>query len=209
VATRINGIDGKIAIIQTACERRFGIRDGYIHEWIWDTLAAATEYRKYRDLVAHSRIIDPLESIGEMALKRGDVQEILLSMKALNALYDHISALTRELYALITWFEAFLEFYTLDDKDQPIPHLKMQQDMMRAAAMKEGVLGVLGVGPGTVPNRQQMSQEAQFAFSRYQLSRDIRRSLPPLPPFPKERRERPMTEGAPKTQRPHSGGQRG
>jgi hypothetical protein len=185
-ATRINGIEGKMAIIKAACQNRYGIRDGWLHESITNTLDTTSEYRKYRDAIIHSRIIDRLAGVGEMAIRRGDIQEVLLTTVALNGLYDHIHALKQELYSLITWFQAMTHFFALDDDDKVVQRIMADQMAARAAAMREGVPGVLGLGRGVSPDKRQIEQEAQFAFSRYHRALDMRRSLAPLPSFPKE-----------------------
>src|ERR1700730_12234750 len=104
--TRINGIDGKFALIKAAMRDRFGFReDSKMLRDFDSTLDVAAQYRKYRDTIIHSRIIDTAQGIGEMTIRRDRLEEILLTAGALNNLYDKLFVLRTELMALISFFE--------------------------------------------------------------------------------------------------------
>jgi hypothetical protein len=69
--TRINGIDGKFAIIKHAIASTYGIpASSEMYSEFQDTLSAAAECRSYRDSVIHSRIVDISHGIGEMTFRR-------------------------------------------------------------------------------------------------------------------------------------------
>jgi hypothetical protein len=200
IATRINGIEGKKGIIEGACVKRFGIRDGWLHDAIFDTLGAASGYRKYRDITIHSRLIDSKNEIGEMAIRRGDIEEVLMSKDALNSLYDHFQALKDELNSLISWFQAMAHFLALGDDDKAVQRIMREQIAARMVAAKEGV--PFNGWIAAFPDKQEISQEAQRSFSLYNYYHTARLSLKPLPSFPTESQaplKREETTGIPST----------
>jgi hypothetical protein len=97
VSTRINGIDGKIAIIKSSVDT-FGVEDEdkrQIAEALGD--GVFTRLKGYRDSVVHARLINAAIGVGIRYEKRAKINEVLLSESALNALYEHLLALAQEL----------------------------------------------------------------------------------------------------------------
>lgn len=98
VSSRINGIDGKIALIKKALE--VGRVDGSSALSLRKTLNAVEVYKKYRDGVVHVRISSPLLDVADTIQKRGVTDEVLISNEALEALYQRFSFLGNEMIQL-------------------------------------------------------------------------------------------------------------
>jgi hypothetical protein len=99
--------------------------------------------RKIRDVIAHARVVDQKIGIGEMTIRRGNIQEVLMSTDSLNALYDHIQALKQELYSLISWFQAFTSLLGITANNMPIESTLAELTASRIAALQEGVPGFI------------------------------------------------------------------
>ena len=97
VETRINGIDGKIGIIKFGA-KQLGL-DTEDHRCLEEALGEGVFglMKKYREATIHARIINAPSSIGLIFEARAKINEVLLSQKALDALYDHLIALDKEL----------------------------------------------------------------------------------------------------------------
>jgi hypothetical protein len=99
VSSRIHGLDGKTAIIQKAIEK--SALDAADQKTAKEAVAEFGEFKKIRDAMIHTRIIDASIGIGLSDRTRGDKAfEVLLSQEALDTLYDHIAALEKELSSL-------------------------------------------------------------------------------------------------------------
>jgi hypothetical protein len=97
VSTRINGIDGKIAII-THGAKEFGLTDEEqfsLEELLGE--GVFKKLKKYREAVIHSRINHAPVGIGYTIERKAKINEVLLSQNALDALYDHLIACCSEL----------------------------------------------------------------------------------------------------------------
>jgi hypothetical protein len=97
VSTRINGIEGIIAII-TIGTRLVGVQPDdqtQIEEMLGNGVFKLL--KKYRDAVVHARVINAPFGIGERTDRQAKVSEVLLSLKALQALYRHLVALRDEI----------------------------------------------------------------------------------------------------------------
>lgn len=185
LTTRINGIDGKIGLIKHAMKTRFGFGEDAFDGALTDTLAAVAQYRGYRDTCIHARIIDPFQGVGEMAIRRGKIEEVLLTDAALWRLYEHMLALKNELYELITFFEALEGLRALTKDGEPVEHLATELMLARYQAMAEGKPGVISAEDfSKTSDKQALEQEAQDAQARYQHHRCQRLELPPLPSLP-------------------------
>jgi hypothetical protein len=99
VTSRINGIDGKFAIIRNAlhtlpffAELRTPL--------VLNALSGVETHKKHRDGVIHARVHFPDEQVAETAHRRGIADEILISLPALNALYDLLALLRDEISAV-------------------------------------------------------------------------------------------------------------
>jgi hypothetical protein len=100
VATRINGLDGIIAII-LAGAKGLGVSDETLR-LIEDTLGenGFQKLKKYREAVIHARLVSAPNAIGQTIERRAKINEVLLSQEALDALYVHLNAINLELGAI-------------------------------------------------------------------------------------------------------------
>ena len=97
VSTRINGIDGKIEIVQSGASTL-----GLDTKTCGDLAASLGDggfklIKGYRDAIIHSRAHNSPKGIGIRVDRRAKVYEVLLTETALKTLYEHISALRIEL----------------------------------------------------------------------------------------------------------------
>lgn len=156
VSTRINGLEGQIAIIREAMKlhSRMGLIDDEAASHIGKSLNAVVDYKKYRDAVIHARVLDSEHGIGELIRRQGKQEEVLLTVEALDALYNRLTLLRDELVL------AFLIFQTIY-RSQPS-----------------------NVSGGGQTNKQSLAQAIQAYMVQYRLHQQDRQSLPPLPEFP-------------------------
>jgi hypothetical protein len=100
VSSRIHGLDGKIAIIHKAIENS-GLDTLKERDLAHDSIAAFGTYKKDRDALIHSRILNAAIGIGLSEKTRGKHDfEVLLTEDALNTYYEHVVALEKELSSL-------------------------------------------------------------------------------------------------------------
>lgn len=69
------------------------------------SIAAFVMVKDIRNAVAHSRIYDSTTAIGNRITRKGTVEEVLLSTKALDWLYENLMILKVELRAMIAIFD--------------------------------------------------------------------------------------------------------
>jgi len=162
VSTRINGYDGKVAIIKEL--KREYLADLGEDTWNHITLSldGLTECKGFRDAVIHARAYDVPEGIGALIRKRAAKEQVLLTEPALNGLVDRLTALRLEFKQIVMLFDALrsLRLYYLQDKSP-------------------------------------LERSIQVYAARLQEHQTARRSLPPLPTFPRSRPKPPATEGPP------------
>jgi hypothetical protein len=98
VATRINGLDGLIAVINSG-SKGCGISD-QTQRMFEETLGESgfQRLKKYREAVVHARLVSAPHGIGKTVERRARVNEVLLSQSALDALYLHLKAMRAELH---------------------------------------------------------------------------------------------------------------
>ena len=72
VTSRINGFDGKSAIIKAAARNNYRFAKD-ICRMIEDTCAACELHKRYRDGLIHAHIRDPNDPVAETAQRRGIV----------------------------------------------------------------------------------------------------------------------------------------
>jgi hypothetical protein len=173
---RINGIDGKIELAKVGL-RDLGAADDLLNS-ASETLGqdGFSKYKKYRDAVIHARILDAPTGIAISPAKRGKRQEVLITVNALNALYDRLVLVRNELIEIC---QITIRLYTT----------RRWGPMSQIAAQ---IVPNAGQIPG--PPTRQIEQEIQEALSRYRVLRKRRQSLPPLPEFPDESSALPETE---------------
>jgi hypothetical protein len=85
VASRINGMEGKFAIIKR-CVRTVARHPEPIPSIIDTTIDAVAEYKRYRDGVVHARLLDPKSNVATLSVNRGRADEVLISNDALDGL---------------------------------------------------------------------------------------------------------------------------
>lgn len=107
VTTRINGIEGQIEIIRKLSElhEKMGT-DKAVSEAVLKSLSGIKECKTYRDAVIHARVLDAPSGIGELIRKRGKQEEVLLTVEALNGLYERMVLLRNELVSFVLIFQA-------------------------------------------------------------------------------------------------------
>jgi hypothetical protein len=136
VVTRINGVDGKIAIVKSGA-KELGIPEN-IRNFMAESLGegAFKLFKKYRDAIIHARILDPIAGIGELLESKGTHSEILLTASALNSLYDHLDMLRLELtnLLLVTISAQILSNLSSDDPKTAQCEAEIQENFAQAQA---------------------------------------------------------------------------
>jgi hypothetical protein len=98
VCTRINGTEGRIAIILEGAKQRLFVSKE-LQRLLEDSLGenGFAGLKKYREAVIHARLVSSPLAVGKTVERRAKTNEVLLSQKALDALYEHLKAITAEL----------------------------------------------------------------------------------------------------------------
>ena len=96
VSSRINGFDGKIAIIKKAIQSFRALSEDE-YRTVCETLGRIEELKRLRDGVAHAHIANPSSPVAQSHLQRGNATEILLNDESLTTLYQHLSAAAAEM----------------------------------------------------------------------------------------------------------------
>jgi hypothetical protein len=105
VASRINGIEGKVAIIKAALKKHLGFAEPDYVCFV-DVFGRALRFKKYRDGIAHSRPIYAGQQIAPTVMNQGDLYETLISTEHLGIFYEHLVALYGELRIVIITIQA-------------------------------------------------------------------------------------------------------
>jgi hypothetical protein len=97
VLSRINGVDGKIELAKIGMLELSA--DEQTVNLLAQTLGEAgfKEHKKYRDAVIHARVSDAPAGIALSPARRGKIDEVLLTVDALNGLYDRLALVRLEL----------------------------------------------------------------------------------------------------------------
>jgi hypothetical protein len=95
VTTRINGFDGKLALLKLALDKMH-LDDTFTKETN-EAADALSECKGQRDSVIHARAFDVDLGIGQRIKRRADVEHIYLSTGVLTGLHDRLSMLRDEL----------------------------------------------------------------------------------------------------------------
>lgn len=188
VTSRINGIDGKIELAKIGM-RELGADEntiGLLGQSLGD--AGFKEYKKYRDAVIHARILHAPSGIALSPAKRGKLDEVLLTVDALNGLYNRLTLVRLE---LIEACNVAIRLFS-ERRWAPVRAIAMQA----ATPPLERALGLFD------PPKRQYEQEIQEALSRYLQHQKRRLSLPPLPQFPEESPIPPVTGQASRQSEP-------
>jgi hypothetical protein len=158
VSTRINGLEGKVSIIQAAIKEATTTADtGLATEDIkrlGNAVGDFMELKKIRDAIMHARIVNASIGIGVGGRQRGSkAVEILLSVDALDKYYLHI--------------------------------LLLDQVLSSGSALLNAVITHWERGKSD-PYKSQFEQAIQGHQVLFQSSLHRRQSLPPLSKFPDE-----------------------
>jgi hypothetical protein len=133
VVSRINGIDGKIALIKLALAH-FGGDTVEVRAFA-DSLGNAgfSELKKYRDGVVHSRVFNASASIGKVAERKGARSEVLLVKEALEGLLARLELLWHELDELTVVLAVRRRLYSGANDDQ---HKAQLEERLRDAMVQ-------------------------------------------------------------------------
>jgi hypothetical protein len=173
LTSRIHGVDGKIAITKVAMQK-INPPPGFL-DLLNATLGDSgfSLLKRYRDAVVHAQVLDAPAGIGRTAAKRGRIEEVLLTAKALDGLYSRFEILRHEL----------LEAHTIARELWTLSILKPFIGLSETVS-----------GKGRDPSRLKIESKIQACLSRYRERQSYRLSLPPLPPFPEESLDQTGTE---------------
>ena len=176
LTSRINGVDGKIELAKIAM-KDLGASDEAM-QLIAQSLGqdGFTLMKQYRDAVVHARVLDAPAGLAQSPGKRGKTNEVLLTVDALNGLYERLALIRRELIeAYQITLRLFVDRYISKmavHLRQPAPHLAAIADL----------------------GQSHSESKIQAAIVRYREHQNRRLSLPPLPEFPDELLTPPMME---------------
>ena len=154
VTSRINGLDGKFAIIKRSADISPFFTKREI-ERIKSTIGAIAEHKSYRDAVIHARVADPKSDIALYRKRRGVMEEILLSTDVLKAISHRLEVVEDEMVALYRLLEA----RTYNEWD----------------LTPDGQID---------PKKVRASQSFRHEISQLRKHQKRRLDLPPLPKFP-------------------------
>jgi len=168
LTSRINGVDGKIELAKIAV-RELGASDELL-ELLAGTLGDGGFgiAKKFRDSVIHARVLDAPAGLALSPGKRGKTNEVLLTVAALNGLYDRLTLLRLEL----------------------IEACQIAARLWLDRKMKETANSVRPLAPLAAEFADHMQSktgpEIQAVIAQYRQHQNHRLSLPPLPAFPEE-----------------------
>ena len=164
VTKRVNGMDGKIAILRKRSEQSVILTD-QAKACVKSSRDAVEEYKTYRDAIVHSLVFDIDKGIAQKIGSRADIQQILVTIKALTMFYERLALLKDELRQVDLLFRL--------------------ADEAAAASIYPGAAD---------PNRLRRERDVPAVTALVQQYQSRRLSLPPLPEFPEEPPSLPETE---------------
>lgn len=122
VSSRINGFDGKIAIIKAAISSLTGRpRAEPFLQPIWRAVSATENYKSIRDHIIHMRLASPDEEVSESYQRRGSAKEVYAAVEPLRAFYAVLRAHWDEVDALGKICIQFAELNSTKDASQRPP----------------------------------------------------------------------------------------
>jgi hypothetical protein len=116
VASRINGLDGKIAIIKAVIDRE--VSEPKDIEEIKQSVGTFMEFKGNRDAIIHARVLNAALGIGLSSERRAQESEVLLRAGDLDTFYDHIVALQKEIFSASNFLASILALKLLASDDQ-------------------------------------------------------------------------------------------
>jgi hypothetical protein len=179
VTSRINGADGKIAIVKAAMRDMSSLKgiSGYVvgSPGFGELLEKSLEHegfallKQHRDAVIHAHKFDVPTAIALTSVKRGKPYEVLMTADALKALYDRLVLVRNELWEACTIvarasdsFKAFWVAHNIGAVNSPVGKKLF------------------------LSTKAQTERDIRGAIFRYRRHQSRRLSLPPLPSFPSE-----------------------
>jgi hypothetical protein len=163
VHSRINGTDGKVALIKETFDLPAPIPE-QAQLPIRKALNAVEHYKKYRDGIAHVFLTHPNQIVAESIQRKGMTDEVLLSQEALDCLNDHLECLQGELDALAMIFHhRSAGFHARDDNEREQLAEEIRQSMAllhHHQAMRENLKPLPEFpAPPPAPAKTEASQE--------------------------------------------------
>ena len=107
VTSRINGMDGKIAIVKEML-KVFPPAPEFFQEMVSITLAGVSECKGARDGAIHARLYSHTTELAYSAQRQGRMDEIVFTREALNGVYDRLTILDHELRCIRSAYDAYL-----------------------------------------------------------------------------------------------------
>jgi hypothetical protein len=116
VGSRINGLEGKIAIIKMVLDN--AISEPKELNEIKHSVGTFFEFKGYRDAIIHARVLNAALGIGLSSERRAQESEVLLRAEDLDTFYDHIIALQKEIFSASELLASILALKALASDDQ-------------------------------------------------------------------------------------------
>jgi hypothetical protein len=120
VTSRINGFEGKVAIIKSVTKRSTTLR-GEPARLIADTLGEISVLKTYRDAVAHAHIHAPDAEMVQTSIKHGKPYEVDISTTTLKALFDRIVGFQMEMVDALRVMQHHFDEFDLETNDYSDP----------------------------------------------------------------------------------------
>lgn len=159
IVSRINGLDGKIAIIHKIMSDECLVMPPNLCKAINSTLSALGECKTIRDAVAHAQAPRSKSEIAQSSGKRGKVFDVFLSASALRQVADRIESVAVEAGDIGMMFNYKAAIFLMHDAN--VPNNARGDQAIRS-----------------------LEQDFKRHANNYLRHQRKRASLPPLPQFP-------------------------
>jgi hypothetical protein len=159
LTSRINGVDGKIALIKLGVRQCFNESEMSLMEEALGN-GGFKLLKSWRDAVVHSQVIDAHTSTGKVNERRGGASEVLLSLDALKGLFGRLDLLRVELNGLCTIL---------------VHRITLSRDELNEVSFE-------------LDDQEKERLELGIQAYRLQVQehRNQRQALPPIPEFPED-----------------------
>lgn len=158
LTSRINGMEGKIALIKVGA-RHWGFSDAEMTH-LEDVLGNGgfQLMKTWRDAVIHAQVLDAPSGVAKVNERKGRVSEVLLSLDALKGFYSRLDLMRVELMSM---------------RD-----ILSRKQTLQLEELREFELELDDQG------KERLEREIQLDWVQAQEHRNLRLSLPPIPEFP-------------------------
>jgi hypothetical protein len=156
VAKRINGMEGKLAILRLRAEQSEILTDE-ARSCIKTSLDAVAEYKTYRDAIVHSLTFDADQGIALETGRKAMSQQVLVTKEALAGLYQRLVLLIDELKSI---------------------------DLLFRLGDEQGAMAIYRGKPEPLKLRRE--KDVPYGVSQTRELQRRRLTLPPLPTFPED-----------------------